>query len=70
MALTLKVPSIVCDGCADTITETITTMEPDAKVNVDVQAKTVTVEAQASEETIKQAIVAVGHTVEGYQSGK
>lgn len=67
MALKLKVPSIVCDGCASTIAESIKTMEPDAKVDVDVQAKTVTVEAQASEETIKQAIVAVGHTVEGYQ---
>jgi copper chaperone len=67
MALKLKVPSIVCDGCAETITETITTMEPDAKVEVDVKAKTVTVEATASEETIKQAIVATGHTVEGYQ---
>ena len=67
MALKLKVPSIVCDGCADTITETIVTMAPDAKVEVDIKAKTVTVEADASEETIKQAIVATGHTVEGYQ---
>ncbi|MBD1835769.1 heavy-metal-associated domain-containing protein [Funiculus sociatus GB2-A5] len=67
MALKVKVPTIVCNGCAETITETIQTMEPDAKVEVDVQAKTVTVEAQASEETIKQAIVATGHTVEGYQ---
>ncbi|MFE1748183.1 heavy-metal-associated domain-containing protein [Coleofasciculus sp. H7-2] len=67
MALQLKVPSIACNGCAETITDTIHTMEPDAKVDVDVQAKTVTVEAQASEETIKQAIVAAGHTIEGYQ---
>lgn len=69
MALKLKVPDISCDGCAETITETIQTMEPDAKVNVDVQAKTVTVEAAASEETIKQAIVAAGYEVEGYQAG-
>lgn len=67
MALKLKVPSIVCDGCADTITESITTIEPDAKVEVDLKAKTVTVESAASEETIKQSIVAAGHTVEGYQ---
>ena len=67
MALLLKVPNIVCDGCAETITETITTMAPDAKVEVDVQAKTVTVESAASEETIKQSIVAAGYTVEGYQ---
>jgi len=43
MALKLKVPNIVCDGCAETITESITTMEPNAKVEVDVKAKTVTV---------------------------
>ncbi|MBD1837983.1 heavy-metal-associated domain-containing protein [Coleofasciculus sp. FACHB-64] len=67
MALQLKVPTIACNGCAETITDTIHTMEPDAKVDVDVKAKTVTVEAQASEETIKQAIVAAGHTIEGYQ---
>ena len=66
MALKVKVPTIVCNGCAETITETIQTMEPDAKVEVDVQAKTVTVETEASEETIKQAIVAAGHTIEGY----
>jgi len=46
MALKLKVPNIVCDGCAETITESITTMEPNAKVEVDVKAKTVTVNPQ------------------------
>lgn len=66
MALKLKVPSIVCEGCGNTITESIHTMEPDAKVDVDIKAKTVTVESAASEETIKQAITAVGHTIEGY----
>jgi copper chaperone len=66
MALRLKVPDIKCSGCAETITESITTMEPDAKVDVDVNAKTVTVEAAASEETIKQAITAAGYTIEGY----
>jgi copper chaperone len=69
MALKLKVPDIMCDGCGETITESIHTMEPDAKVDVDVKAKTVTVESAASEETIKQAIVAAGFTVEGYQKG-
>ena len=67
MALKLNVPNIMCSDCAQTITETITTMEPDAKVEVDVNAKTVTVESAASEETIKQAITAAGYTIEGYQ---
>ncbi|HLO47963.1 MAG TPA: heavy-metal-associated domain-containing protein [Kamptonema sp.] len=63
MAIKLNVPSIVCSGCADTITKAIKTVESEANVNVDVAAKTVTVEAQASEESIKQAISATGHTV-------
>lgn len=62
--LNLKVPSIVCDGCAKAISEEILTHESDAKVNVDVTGKTVQVETEASEESIKQMIVALGHTVE------
>ncbi len=67
MALKLTVPNIACEDCASTIKESIHTMEPDAKVAVDVKAKTVTVESAASEESIKQAIVAAGYTIEGYQ---
>jgi copper chaperone len=66
MALKLKVPNIVCDGCAEKITESIHVMEPDAQVNVNVQDKTVTVESAASEESIKQVIVASGYNIEGY----
>lgn len=66
MSLLLKVPNITCSDCVETITEAITTMEPDAKVDVDVKAKTVSVESEASEETIKQAITSVGYTIEGY----
>lgn len=66
MALKLKVSDIKCSDCAGTITESITTMEPHAKVDVDVEAKTVTVVSAASEETIKQAITAAGYTIEGY----
>jgi copper chaperone len=67
MALKLKVPNIACDACAETITESIRIVEPDAKVDVDVKDKTVTVESEASEESIKQAIVAAGYTIQGYQ---
>lgn len=59
-----KVPSIACEGCAKTITDEILTHESEAKVDVDVKEKAVTVETEASEESIKQMIVAVGHTVE------
>lgn len=66
MALKLQVPDITCSGCSETISEAIKTMEPDAKVEVDVEGKTVTVESAASEETIKQAITAAGYTIKGY----
>ncbi len=62
--MTLNVPSIVCDGCAKAITDAILTHESDAKVEVDVKAKTVQVDTGASEESIKQMITALGHTVE------
>ncbi|MGB3510644.1 MAG: heavy-metal-associated domain-containing protein [Microcoleaceae cyanobacterium] len=64
MAMQLKVPSISCSGCADTITKAIKTHESEADVQVDVEKKIVTVETKASEESIKEVITAVGHTVE------
>lgn len=66
MSLKLKVTDIACDACAEKITESIHTMEPDAQVDVDVKSKTVTVESAASEESIKQVIVAAGYNIEGY----
>ena len=64
MTITLKVPSISCGGCADTITKAITGQKPEAKVSVDVEAKMVTVESSASTETIKEIITEAGDTVE------
>ncbi|MHC5729065.1 MAG: heavy-metal-associated domain-containing protein [Nostoc sp.] len=66
MAIKLKVTNIKGDDCAKKITKSIQTMESDAKVNVDVNAKTVTVESAASEESIKQIVQSAGYTIEGY----
>ena len=67
MALKLKVPTMACSGCADTISKAITTVDSNAKIEVDVEAKTVSLESEVAEESLKQALVATGHTVEGYQ---
>lgn len=67
MALKLTVTNISCEDCVAKISESIHVMEPDAKVNVDINTKTVTVESKASEESIKQSIVAAGYHIEGYQ---
>lgn len=63
MALKLSVPTLDSSEKAQELKETILTSEPNAKVDIDVAAKTVTVDAQASEETFKQLIVAAGHRI-------
>ncbi|MCP2732124.1 heavy-metal-associated domain-containing protein [Limnofasciculus baicalensis] len=62
--LTLKVPSIVCEGCADVITKNIVNYDAQAKVDVNVTSKTVSVETETSESSIKELITSIGHTVE------
>lgn len=64
MTMKFKVPSMVCEGCTTTVKEAILTHEPNAKVEIDLNSKQVTVDTEASEESIKQVITAVGHTVE------
>lgn len=63
MALKLNIPTLDSPEAAKNIKETILTAEPDAKVDIDVASKTVTVEAKASEETFKQLIEASGHQI-------
>ncbi|MGV2828681.1 heavy-metal-associated domain-containing protein [Myxosarcina sp. GI1(2024)] len=62
--INLKVPSMVCQGCVETLSKAIATHEPEAKIDIDLDTKQVTVETEASRASLEQAIVAVGHTVE------
>lgn len=62
--IVLKVPSMVCDGCVETVSKAIVTEEPEAKVDIDLESKQVKVDTEASESSIRQAIVATGHSVE------
>lgn len=64
MSINLSVPSIVCQGCVDLITKEIKKAFPEAEVNVNLDTKTVSVDTQASETSIKEIIVNAGHTVE------
>ncbi|MDZ8186161.1 MAG: heavy-metal-associated domain-containing protein [Nostoc sp. ChiSLP02] len=66
MTIQLKVPNIKGNDCAKKITQSIQTMESDAKVDVNVDSKTVTVDTAASEESIKQIIQSAGFKIEGY----
>jgi copper chaperone len=63
MSLQLTVPNMACSACGDTITKAIQGIDPAAKVEADPKTKQVNIETQASEASVKQAIVAAGYTV-------
>ncbi len=64
MALKLVVPTLDSAEKAQTLKETILTTEPDARVEIDLDRATVTIEGKASEETFKQLVEASGHQIE------
>ena len=65
MTVKLKVPTIVCDGCVDKITEAINKEYANSSVSVDKETKIVTVEGtEATSESITELISSIGHTVE------
>jgi copper chaperone len=70
MSLQLKVPNIVDSGAVESITNAISTVDPELNVIVDLASKTVTVEPKhpnnsvASEESIRQAVTAAGYPVQ------
>ena len=61
MSMTFKVPSIKCDGCVDTITKEIKVHDENATVKGDVKNKTIEVDSDMSEESVKEAIAITGH---------
>jgi copper chaperone len=61
MTVQLEVPSIVCDGCAELLTEKIGQLAGVDDVQVDVAAKRVTVTGAVDEAAVSAAIVDAGH---------
>ncbi|MEB3828379.1 heavy-metal-associated domain-containing protein [Phormidium sp. CCY1219] len=63
MAVKLNVPSMVCESCVEKVTDALKTVDADAKVNVDLSSKQVTIDSEASPESFEQAITAAGYQV-------
>ena len=61
MKLQFKVPEMTCGGCVSNITRAIKTVDANATVQADPQTKTVSVETQSPEATIKAAMAKVGY---------
>jgi copper chaperone len=59
MSTTYTVHGMTCGGCANAVTNAITKAAPNATVQVDLNAKTVTVEG-TDETTVKHAVEGAG----------
>ncbi|GAB4386835.1 MAG: hypothetical protein Kow00121_54280 [Elainellaceae cyanobacterium] len=63
MTLKLQVPNMACSACGETITQAITSIDPNAQVNADPKTKLVNVETTAPETEIRKAIAAAGYEI-------
>lgn len=63
MSMELKVPSMACSACSDTITKAIKTIDPNAVVQADPKTKLVNVETEKPETEIREAIASAGYPV-------
>lgn len=62
MTIQLHIPDMACGACANTITEAIHNLDSQATVQADTKTKQVTIETQASESSVKEAIAAAGYS--------
>lgn len=60
----LIIPDMACGACSETITQAIKAIDPSAEVNSDLSSKALQVNASVNEDSITQAIVQAGYTVE------
>jgi copper chaperone len=61
MTIQLTVPDMACSACSETITQAILAIDAQASIKADPKTKQVTVETQASESSVKEAISAAGY---------
>ncbi len=57
----LSIPSIVCEGCVETISKAIKEIDSEAQITPNLAAKTITLQTTASLDEIRTAITKTGH---------
>lgn len=63
MKLEFTVPNLACSACVETVTEAVCVVDGTAQVSADPKTKQVTIVTEASEASMRDAIVAAGYTV-------
>ncbi|WP_026795133.1 MULTISPECIES: heavy-metal-associated domain-containing protein [Planktothrix] len=64
MTVEIKVASMVCQACANTVTKAIKSLDAEADIKINLETKIVNINGTPSETEIKEAITVVGHTVD------
>jgi copper chaperone len=59
--LTLSIPAISCGHCVRAITETILELDPAARVQVDIDARTATIDTRADSAVVRERLAAEGY---------
>ena len=60
MVTTYKVGGMTCQGCARSVTNAIVRIAAEAKVSVDVAAKTLTIDGAIAADAVRKAVEAAG----------
>ena len=63
MTLQLKVPTMACSACLNTIAQAVKTLDPAAAVEADLKTKLVTIKTVKPETEVKSAIETAGYPV-------
>jgi copper chaperone len=59
--LTLSIPAISCGHCARAITNAILELDPAAKVQVDIDARTAVIDTRADNAVVRERLAAEGY---------
>lgn len=57
----LRIETMTCGGCAKSVTKAIQSVDPDARIETDPAARTVTVETTASAAALQQVLEEAGY---------
>jgi copper chaperone len=61
--LKFRVPGMKCGGCAKAVTHAIAAIDPSSKIEIDIDAKEVTVTSSFDEHVISSALEEAGYPV-------
>ena len=62
--ITLKVPDMTCGHCAGVVTKAVQSVDPDARVHIDLKTQTVSVETKADGGAVTSALETAGYPAE------